>query len=381
MRCAAIAALAVALAFAWQTLTVRFNFGGNWTALFTAGEVWRPPAAAEFRGTYIFRQSQGYDGQFYRYLAHDPLFEKGYASAIDAPRLRSRRILAPGLAYLLAWGQAAWIDGASIAVTLCFVFLGVYWTARWAAQQKRNPAWGLAFLAVPATIVSVTRITVDVALAALACAWVLFVCERWKLGQYVVLALLPLARETGLLFNAASAFVEMRERRWKRLVLVAATGVPLGAWAVFVARHTPPGGGNWFGYLPLTGLVHALFSPPVEHARPIFRAGLVGLDYLALAGMALAIGLAARAWWRRRTGTFEIALALFALLAVQTGSADVWSHAYNYARVFSPLLVLLGLRALAGGGAYLALPVAMILPRMAAEQGLQFLGILGGAIR
>jgi hypothetical protein len=46
------------------------------------------------------------------------------------------------------------------------VFLGCYWIGRFAVLHRRHPLWGLLFLAVPAVLVSIDRMTVDVALAA-----------------------------------------------------------------------------------------------------------------------------------------------------------------------------------------------------------------------
>ena len=76
----------------WQALTVHANYGGNWTGLFRTGGAMRAPerlAASTFRN----RDPQGYDGQFYRYLAHDPFLQQGTAAYFDDALLRSRRIL------------------------------------------------------------------------------------------------------------------------------------------------------------------------------------------------------------------------------------------------------------------------------------------------
>src|ERR1700682_5018237 len=99
-RALAAAVLAVALAWLWMSLTVHYNYQGNWTALFCIGERFpTPPILRSSEHLYVFKNSAGYDGQFYHDLAHDPFLRRGSASFIDAPRLRARRILVP----LLAW--------------------------------------------------------------------------------------------------------------------------------------------------------------------------------------------------------------------------------------------------------------------------------------
>ena len=55
-------------------------------------QIWRP-------------ESRGFDGQFYHYMAHDPLLTHGMAGAVDLPRLRYGRILVPALAYAVAFGR------------------------------------------------------------------------------------------------------------------------------------------------------------------------------------------------------------------------------------------------------------------------------------
>ncbi len=195
----ACGALAAVLVLGWQFLTVRSNYGGHWTALFCTGARLPQPPGLACGAIYTFANSHGYDGQFYHYIAHDPFFQQGFSEYIDAPALRCRRLLVPCLAWLLAAGRPRRIDAAYVAVVAGFVFLGSWWLARYALLGSAHAAWGLAFLLVPATLVSMDRLTVDVALAALTVAFVFYSRPgpSWKL--YPVLALAPLARETGLL--------------------------------------------------------------------------------------------------------------------------------------------------------------------------------------
>src|ERR1700693_1729107 len=109
----------------------------------------------------------GYDGQFYRPIAHDPLIRRGFAAYVDNPSLRWRRIGVPGLAALLAFGNDGAVDFTYAAVQLVFVLLGAFWLARYAQDRHEHAAWGLAFLLIPAVAVSLDRMTIDLALGAL----------------------------------------------------------------------------------------------------------------------------------------------------------------------------------------------------------------------
>jgi hypothetical protein len=138
--------------------------------------------------TYRDPSPHGYDGQFYRFIAHDPFLRQGTPAYLDGPVSRSYRILVPLLAWILAGGRQGLIDGAFVLVIAASVFGGVYWLACAMVRLGRNAAWGLLFLALPGTIVSVDRMTVDVALAALTACFAWQQLARRERGQWFVLA-------------------------------------------------------------------------------------------------------------------------------------------------------------------------------------------------
>jgi hypothetical protein len=338
---AAICSLLVVIA--WEFLVVRFQYGGNWTVLFcTGGNLTQPPSLA---GENIFRfpGSDGYDGQFYHYVTHDPLFRQGIARYIDAPRLRYRRILLPGLAYLAAAGQAKAIDPALIGVTLLFVFAGVYWLSRYVVACGHHAAWGLLFLTIPAVLVSLDRLTVDLALTALCVGFVLYLSEeRWR-ELYWILVAAALARETGMLLTAACCASLLFRRRIARALVFATTAAPALAWYAFVQIHTRAyGTGGWFTRWPLAGVVARMMHPANYPFIAAVRWSALVLDECALAGMLLAFVFSFR--WPRAGCPAPAMLA--ALLMTLTGlnlGAPFWGDAFSFGRIFSPLLVLLAL--------------------------------------
>ncbi|MFN0171305.1 MAG: hypothetical protein ACKV22_33230 [Bryobacteraceae bacterium] len=87
-RAAAMAGtLALLAIFVWQSLAVRTLYGGNWSGLFFCASRFGVPAP--LRGsTYVHTDSDGYDGQFYRLVAHDPWRSRGFESHIDNPSIR-----------------------------------------------------------------------------------------------------------------------------------------------------------------------------------------------------------------------------------------------------------------------------------------------------
>src|SRR6266545_227553 len=240
MRVFLAATATVTVAALWQWFVVERKHAGDWSALFHTGASTALPPGVD---AYRFAGDPGYDGQYYHLIAHDPLLLAGTQKYVDNPRLRWRRILVPGLAFLLALGNAQYVDTAYVCVVLGFVFLGSYWLGR--------TTYAPAFLLVPAVLVSLDRMTVDVALAALCVAFALYP-DSWKI--YPVLAAAPLARETGVVLALAYAIAKRKPQ-----VLVALA--PAAAWAAYVAAHTAPDHTPWISPLPFAGLITRTLHP------------------------------------------------------------------------------------------------------------------------
>jgi hypothetical protein len=288
--CVLYALAGALLAGCWQAATVHFNYRGNWTALFCTGSQFPvPPELAA--GTYTFQGSNGYDGQFYRYVAHDPWFQKGWSRYCDQPVLRRVRITLPALAWILAAGQDRAIDAAYIGVVLLSIGAGIYWLARYVAAQGGKAAWGLMFLLIPGTLISIDRLTIDIALIALTAAWVWYIRSDCAVGLYIVLVLAGLTRETGLLLTGACCVHALRDRRWRKAALYATAALPAAAWYSVVVAHVGlanfRGAGPhpwWFYFRLLAGIVQRMFQlnhypfgpepcdPGPGHSRPLWDA-------------------------------------------------------------------------------------------------------------
>lgn len=361
-----VAICALALVAGWEFLVVQFQYGGNWTVLFCTGaNLVQPPSLAS-ENIYRFPESNGYDGQFYHYVAHDPLFRDGMARYIDAPRLRYRRILVPGLAYLAAAGRARAIDTALIGVNLLFVLAGIYWLSRYAVHCGHHPLWGLLFLVVPAVLVSLDRLTVDLALTALCAGFVLYLAEKQEPKLYCVLVLAVLARETGILLTAACCASLLLERRFKRALIFASSAVPALAWYAFVQLHTVPyGTRDWFTRWPLAAAVSGIMHPVNYPFGPVVKWSAEILDEFALAGMLLAFVLSFR-WPRGYPVPAMLAAVLMTLSGLNLG-APFWSDVFSFGRVFSPLLLLLALESGVTRSWVPSLPIMLIAPRIALQ--------------
>lgn len=382
----AVALAAVVLAFLWQALTVRYNYGGNWTGLFCTGA--RQPVPRDLAGETIYAipNSYGYDGQFYHYIAHDPLGRSGLPNYIDAPRLRYTRILVPALAYILAAGQPRLIDAAYFSVVQGFVFLGAFWLARLALLHGRPAWWGFLFLALPASAVSIDRMTVDVALAALWVGFAVLASRQASWPILAILALAPLVRETGLAIAAVYGLCSMARRQYGKTALSAAAVLPVAAWWLYVWNAFPSYNVGWIGTAPLRGLWSA--AAALAAAAPVVSiAGLAAvLNLVAVLGSLAAVALAFRFGVGNTGRPMDAAITVLGALgagAVLMGSSDVWVHVYGHGRLLTPLLAMLLWRALERRSWGDLVPLALVTPAVAlqlAGDGWRILRGLGGGL-
>ena len=357
------ALLCTAAGLAWQWLTVHYNYGGNLTALFCHGSKYPTPASLAGEHIYVFPNSGGYDGQSYHYVAHDPLCRTDICRAVPDPSRRYPRILVPGLAYLLALGRTEWVDRAFVATNLIFLFLGAWWLA----QLCTRPMLAVLYLLVPASIISLDRMLIDLALVSLCLGFA--VCLRqerwWKL--WLIFAAAALCREAGFLLFAAYAVRLVRDRRWSRILLFATALIPAVIWNLRTAA------GGFGSPIPLAGVIDAVLHPRPYAFPPMAVIALRSLDWMLLAGLllAMAFGLAAA---RQVTKDPLAALCfLWACFAIAI-PAGTYDDPFGGARILSPLLLFQFL----SGERWRWLPMAMVLPRVLVELGPQAIGILRG---
>ncbi len=375
-RALAAALAGTALCLCWQALTVHFNYGGNWTALFSTGDYRIVPPQLASENIYRFRGS-GYDGQFYHYMAHDPFLRRGLSQYLDAPRLRYRRILVPALAWIAAGGNDRLVDAALFLVIWLSIFLGAYWSSRYAALSGRNPLWGLGFLAVPATVVAIDRTIVDATLAALTAGFAVYARQGATRKLYLVLAAAALTRETGLLLVTGYVLYCAAGKRIKEAVFYATAAAPALLWLLYSSAHTS-------GDIPLqiagqpVGLLFRLrilfFGSYASLPGPV--ASLIRtLDWLMAAGVISAIILALFLFVRSGRRPENYAALSFAALMVPVVFLVNMFDPFTYARLSSPLLLLLSLEALRRRWWLGSAPLALVLLRTAAQLGPQAIGI------
>jgi protein-S-isoprenylcysteine O-methyltransferase Ste14 len=364
-RNAAVGAAAVAIAFTLQFANVQVNFDGNWSALFCTGSMFPPPAVLQQENIHVFAGSPGYDGQFYHYMAHAPWPNEETARHIDAPRLRYPRILTPGLTYIAALGKQDWIDPAFHAISILTFGLGAWWLAGYAHIVGANRYVGLLFFLIPAALISLERVTVDLMLVALCCGFAYYAARGATVACYVVIVLATLTRDTGFLLWGAYGLWLLLNRRWGAAGLFGTAALPASLWYLVVRANTAPASTHIA--LPESGsaLWDRMFLPVYYPLPPWIGVTATVLDYVSLAGIILAIVLATVNLVRRVNDPCNMAGMAFAALPFVLGGVLGWYDAVAYPRTLSPLLLFLGLATLRTRSFVGLLPLLLMLPRLA----------------
>jgi len=324
----AAAVLCTAVGFAFQWAIVRANYGGNWTALFCHGSRIPLPAGLAFEHIYVFPDSGGYDGQSYHYVAHDPMNRTDIGSAVPDPSRRFPRILVPGLAYLLALGRPAWIDPALFGVNLLFLGLGAYWLAcliPW-------PMWAVLYVLTPVALISLDRMTVDLALTSLALGFAVYTKEDAAWPLWVIFAAAALCRETGVLLFAAYAPRLVVLGQYRKVVLFGSALIPAAAWNLWT------GAGGLGPPVPFYGIAQAILHPRSYRFGVLANTVIQSAHALQLAGLLFAMGLVFFTSRKITTDPVRAACVLFAIFGVcATGGA--YDDPFAGVRFLAPLLL------------------------------------------
>jgi hypothetical protein len=369
-----------ALAFSWQFFTVHFNYQGRWSALYCTGAENKQPPELAGENIYLFPATRGYDGQMYHYIAHDPTMARGLDAYVDTPRVRYRRILIPYAAHVLSFGRDGRVDAAFRAVILFTVFCGGYWMSAFAAVAGFSEWLGFTFLLIPATLVSIDRLTVDVALAALCIAFALYVAKNSQWRIFAVLLLASLARDTGLLLLAGYVIALLFQRRGRAALIFCSAALPTLIWYAYVQLQTSPEDVAGFSRIPFQGLAER-FATPYEYPFGALVSGASTLlDYAALIGIVVAVALAARLASQRASGPVECCIYVFTIFAAFIFSPGAWTEVYAFGRTLTPLLLLLALYGLPKRNWSYVLPIALVIPRTAIQLGPQLGGVLRGLL-
>ena len=201
----------------------------------------------------------GYDGQFYLYIALDPIRARSY---LDVPAYRYSRPVYPLAARALALGRAGAVPWALLVLGIAGVVAATFAVAA-LLEREGAPVWYAALLGVyPGLLIAVSwDLAEALAYGLAACGLLAF----WRDGRRPLLAaaffgLAGATRETTLLFPLALALsLVWQSRRWRDAVqLLGLSLAPYVAVKIGLALWLNSGGAaraTHFEPLPFLGLI------------------------------------------------------------------------------------------------------------------------------
>jgi hypothetical protein len=349
LRDAWLPLLVVIVGYVGVTIVALRPYGYNPTGpirigtLLPAERFWRPDTHVE--------PGVGYDGQWFFYLAHDPLLrEPDPESFLDLPAYRYARILYPALAWMLALGQPAAIPWALLAVNLLAVVGGAVACLDLLKQLSASRWLVLAYAFSPPIMIGVSAMLAEPTSMALVVAGLALALRGRHRSAGVVLALAVLAREPSLLVPIGLGLYALGRLDWRR---GAAYLLPLAApaawhlWILVRLGSLPSTQSQANLGVPFSGAYYRLglllgWHPPML-GEPVPSGNVAGEAIIVAASMAIVVLGLLKVFERR--DVFAWQLWLQAALALGT-TPLVWADLYSYGRVLGLLYFAFGLMVL-----------------------------------
>ncbi len=357
-------------ALAALTLSVVFVVAaeGDASRLVQAGDVFTDPASAP-PSLAIAPGTEGFDGQFYFRMAHDPFSAEDRVLGIrfDTPSFRAQRVVYPLLAWIFSGGgQARYIPWSLVLVNAGALTACAWFGAMLAKARGQHAAWGLLAAGYPGFIITLSLDLTEIVASALVLAGLWALSRQRYVVASAALSVATLTRETtavvALGILAAGLMAMVNDRRdgrppWPSLVPGVVAMTVLVAWQALLFRR--------YGTVPLsssgTNNVTAPFAGFLSEAGGIFPpTSSQALFRLLSLGFLLAVALWAGISLRSSSAPLheKVAWVGAALLPIFL-SGVVWAGATGFLRATTELylmsvLVVVGRRE--------PLPVAVALP-------------------
>jgi len=260
--------------------------------------------------------SEGYDGQFFYFIAVDPTTAPAH---IDVPAYRFQRILYPLLARLLAFGQIDLIPWMMVGINLAAMVGTAVVAQRLLTGHRVNRWYALPIGLYVGQLLSL-RVDLPEPLALflmLASLWVFDQPRFGWLWSAVLLALAVFTKETMLITGAAILIYLVKQKEFRRAAIFGAILVgPFALYQIYLFDRfgrfglgSGGAGATPFELLPLGGLVRV-----AQTSGTAFLLFTLILGPIVLWPAAWALFSTAKNLWAGRWQLWTLALSLNALV-------------------------------------------------------------------
>jgi hypothetical protein len=283
----------------------------------------------------------GYDGQFFYFMAFDPFIQKYHFTSnpadrpIDIPVFRYRRIAYPVLAKIVAWDNPSYYPAAMMFLIIAGASICGFCLSKTAVNSELTGWEGLACILIPGFWFSLSVATPETLAAGFLAAGFFLTLKKRYLIAAILFSLAILTRESAALFVVILAAFEFRKTKQAKpaLILVAAL-VPYFAWRSFVTMSLFHLNG-WKGFfvepanlsLPFTGVIEAYNRIAAGSYPEAIRTQAITLPVLLL--ILLCICLFA---YVRTKNSVAMIGAVYAFLALSLSYDKVWIDVSNVER-------------------------------------------------
>lgn len=316
------------------------KFGDNISSFICMGTEFMKPEEMP-QGMFYLKDSMGYDGQFFYFIARDPFITGNMHQRLDVPAYRYQRIMYPLLARISALGNVEKLPKTLVSVNLAAILIGTLLVAGMLLKQQMSPWYALFYAALNGFVLALLRdLSGPVAMAFTVGAFYCYSNKRYRTSA-ILLAAGILSREIVAAIAPVMFLDSLFIKKEKRPAIFHALSLlPFTVWKTFISIK--------LDILPWESAGQGNFDKPlttmISHYREIMTApGKLPEEQIVLSLFILvsviSFGLAVREIIRSRN-EISICFLGYSILPFIM-SYRVWIEPWSYCRVLLPAGVML----------------------------------------
>lgn len=319
------------------------RFNGNITGFLCIGDRYAAPSVIN-KKTIILENSDGYDGQFYFYISHDPFISRpDLHKYIDEPTYRYQRIMYPLLINIFSMGNPALNPYLMVIINLLAAIVGTYFIMALLEHHNLSIWYSLYFGLLPGFFLSTLRSCPGPVVSMFIVSGLYFYVKERHVSAVTAFSLAGLTREMSMIFPAGVILTALIKKHSVRECTVYIVPFLINMlWQIYIYIRL---GAFSFGVfsnntgIPFAGIFEKfiqIFQKPVAALSYYNVFDLFFITFIISTVIICAIYLI----FRKDFYIYSILFLLLALIAV-TSTINVWISFWSYGRVFNDIFVLL----------------------------------------
>jgi len=316
----------------------KLHFGFNFSGFACIGDYFASEKFTDDK-THILKNSVGYDGQFYYFLAQDIFLTNGVEKNLDAPTYRSQRIMYPLLARILALGKNNLLKYTLVLVNFIAILIGTYIFVLLLEDNNISPWVSVYYPFLSGMLLCTLRDLAGPVAMMFLVVGLYYLIKQKHFSCSMMLGFSFLTKEINILILPCILFdTLLLKRNVKLSVILLLSLIPIVLWEsyiIFVLKNLPFRGGVANFDIPFK----AFCSYASEVFGGTFKTSEKVYVFFFLLGTGISFFLAIYRIFKKRD-LFSIAFVMYALFAVCL-SEKVWVEPWSYARVLLPFFVFL----------------------------------------